>query len=91
MWKRRVTDLVFALALFVALTNRYGGHDRTVIERNMTVLRTSVEMVGVIILPPARVAFSPRALAGIVFIFTLVMGLLGLDLYHSKKRTECTL
>lgn len=88
MWRKILVDIVIVLVLFVLFTNSHAGRNGTVSATQETITRTQQKMNAAVpygvLLPPPTEALTPRAVAGIVFIGTMIMGSFGLDLSSSS-------
>jgi len=87
MKKHAALDLLFiTVFLSLVLINQANNHEQAYVYGSATVtIMTPTNLAGLIVLAPSIIPL-PRTLAGIVFVMTLIVGLLALDFYYSGNR-----
>jgi len=87
MEKWAALDIAFIIVFFsLVLTNYAQIRERMYAKGSATItITTPTNLAGLVVLAPSQIPL-PKTLAGIVFVTTLITGLLALDFYYSGGR-----
>jgi len=86
MEKCAALDFAFIIVFFSLVVTNYAQiREHMYVKGSATItIITPTNLAGLIVLAPSQIPL-PKTLAGIVFVTTLIIGLLALDLYYSRN------